>query len=175
MLTLINTRDRTEDMESIRALYNRAFPANERRPLGPLLEDTTGHSRVLSAHWKGAFCGFVCVLEWSDIVHIIYFAVEERMRGQGLGSGILQAVHLANPDKRVIVDIEEPADLAPNNGQRLQRKKFYLANGYRETEIRYPWLGTDYEILSYGGGMTEKEFGQFWAALEKEMPGSEDY
>jgi hypothetical protein len=37
------------------------------------------------------------------------------------------------------------------------------------------WLGTDYVIFSHGGGMTGEEFAQFWQALEREMPGSEDY
>lgn len=175
MLNLISTHDCSDDIPLIKTLYERAFPANERRPLGPLLDDTTGHSRVLSAHNEDGFCGFVSILEWSDIVHIIYFAVEETQRGHGLGSEILQAVHLENPHKRVIVDIEEPDEAVPNNAQRIKRKAFYLHNGYAETEIRYNWLGTDYVILSHGGGMTGEEFGQFWQALEKEMPGSEDY
>ncbi len=175
MLKLVSTHDRPHDIPKIKALYDRAFPANERRPLGPLLDDTTGHSKVLSAHNEDGFCGFVSILEWSDIVHIIYFAVEEDQRGRGLGSGILQAVHRENPQKRVIVDIEEPDEAVSNNVQRLKRKAFYLRNDYAETEIRYNWLGTDYVILSHGGGMTGEEFGQFWQALEREMPGSEDY
>lgn len=163
------------DIPMIRSLYTRAFPANERRPLGPLLDDTTGHSQVLSAYCEDGFCGFVCILEWADIVHIIYFAVEENLRGRGLGSEILRAVHQAGPQKRVIVDIEEPDSSAPNHEQRIKRKAFYLHNGYRETDIRYRWLGTDYVILSHGGNMTEEEFGRFWDALAAAMPGSEDY
>lgn len=163
------------DIPMICSLYERAFPANERRPLGPLLTDTTGHSKVLSAYCGDGFCGFVCILEWADIVHIIYFAVEENLRGHGLGSEILQAVHHDNPHKRVIVDIEEPDSSVPNNKERIRRKAFYLHNGYAETGIRYNWLRTDYVILSHGGNMTDEEFGQFWDALSVAMPGSEDY
>lgn len=173
MLRLISANQ--TDLPGIRSLYERAFPVNERRPLDPLLNDATGHSKVLSAHSENGFCGFVCILEWSDIVHIIYFAVEERQRGKGLGSEILQAVHRENPHKRVIVDIEEPDPSVSNNRQRIKRKAFYLHNGYAETEIRYNWLGTDYVILSHGGTVTDEEFGRFWQALEQEMPGSEDY
>lgn len=163
------------DVPMVRALYERAFPVNERRPLGPLLNDATGHAKVLAAYDGEGFCGFVCILQWADIVHIIYFAVEEKQRGKGLGSAILQAVHQANPQKRVIVDIEEPDSSAPNNPQRVKRRAFYLHNGYAETKIRYRWLGTDYLILSHGGDMTDEEFGQFWDALAVAMPGSEDY
>ncbi len=173
MLTVSSASQK--DIPWIRSLYERAFPANERRPLDPLLNDATGHSKALAAYDEGSFCGFVCILEWSDIVHIIYFAVKENLRGRGLGSEILQAVHRENPNRRVIVDIEEPDSAASNNGQRVKRKEFYLRNGYAATDIRYNWLGTNYVILSHGGNMTDREFGEFWQALEREMPGSEDY
>ena len=78
------------------------------------------------------------------MVHIIYFAVEEALRGRGLGSRILEEMRRANPGKRLLVDIEEPFGAAPNNAQRLRRRDFYLRCGYRETAVRYPWRGVDY-------------------------------
>lgn len=104
------------------------------------------------------------------MVHIIYFAVEEALRGRGLGSRILEEMRRANPGKRLLVDIEEPSGAAPNNAQRLRRRDFYLRCGYRETAVRYPWRGEDYVILSLGGTVTDEEFGRFWEALEAEMP-----
>ncbi len=164
-----------KDEEAVRALYERAFPANERRPIGPLLRDRTGHAKVLAAREDDRFCGFVCTLEWDDMVHIIYFAVAETMRGRGIGSRILAEMRAANPGKRLLVDIERPDGSAGNNIQRLRRKSFYLRNGYEETEVRYVWREEDYVILSQGGKVTDSEFEQFWDALSKEMPGSEDY
>lgn len=104
------------------------------------------------------------------MVHIIYFAVEEAMRGRGVGTRILEEMRRANPGKRLLVDIEEPSEAAANNAQRIQRKAFYLRCGYQETAVRYPWRGEDYVILSLGGGVTDEEFDCFWEALEAEMP-----
>lgn len=175
MLKLVNAKNAPADIPAIGALNERAFPINERRPLGPLLRDNTGHASVLAAYEEDVFCGFACLLEWSDIVHIIYFAVMEELRRKGFGSQILQEIHLANPQKRVIVDIEQPDDSADNNEQRIKRKAFYLRNGYHEDDIHYDWRGIDYAILSHGGAVTQEEFWQFWKNLEREMPGSENY
>lgn len=158
------------EREAIAALYVRAFPANERRPLEPLMESHGGHAAMLAAREDGAFCGFVSLLLWQDIAHIIYFAVEEEKRGNGLGGRILDTVQALYPGCRVIVDIEEPEEKAANNPQRIRRKAFYLRNGYAETNIHYDWRGTDYAILSRGGSITDEEFGQFWDELAKLEP-----
>lgn len=155
------------EREAIAALYVRAFPANERRPLEPLMEPHGGHAAMLAAWEDGAFCGFASLLLWQDIAHIIYFAVEEGKRGKGLGGRILEEIQALYPGCRVIVDIEEPEEKAANNPQRIRRKAFYLRNGYAETNIHYDWRGTDYTILSRGGSITDEEFGQFWDELAK--------
>lgn len=158
------------EREAIAALYVRAFPANERRPLEPLMESHGGHAAMLAAREDGAFCGFASLLLWQDIVHIIYFAVEEERRGNGLGGRILDEIQALYPGHRVIVDIEEPEEGAPNNPQRIRRRAFYLRNGYAPNDIHYDWRGTAYTILSRGGGITDEEFGRFWDELAKLVP-----
>ena len=173
MLSLINPT--AAEREAIAALYVRAFPANERRPLEPHFAGHGGHAAMLAAREDGAFCGFASLLLWQDIVHIIYFAVEEERRGNGLGSRILDGIQALYPGCRVIVDIEEPEETAANNPQRIRRKAFYLRNGYAENDIHYDWRGTDYTILSRGGGITDEEFGRFWEELTKLVPVFQSY
>ena len=163
------------EREAIAALYVRAFPANERRPLEPLMESHGGHAAMLAAREDGAFCGFVSLLLWQDIAHIIYFAVEEEKRGKGLGGRILEEIQALYPGCRVIVDIEEPEEGAPNNPQRIQRRDFYLRNGYNPSDIHYHWEGTAYTILSRGGGVDGEDFWQFWEGLRKLAPGVGNY
>lgn len=165
----------SKELPQLLALYERAFPVNERKPLDSLLQDETGHGKIQAAYAEGVFAGFICLLEVNDMVHIIYFAVEETMRGAGIGSQILQELARENPKKRIIADIEEPEPGADNHLQRITRKKFYLRNGYIENNIHYNWRGTNYTILSIGGAVTEAEFDQFWDDLVKEMPESENY
>lgn len=163
------------EYQKIAELYERAFPAEERRPLEPLFADCSGCASVLSACSDGFFCGFLCTLQWEDLLHIIYFAVEEDLRGKGLGSEILRQLHAENPGMRVLVDIEEPTPSSENYAQRLKRKSFYLRGGYEENEIHYCWRGVDYTILSYGGAVTNEEFDAFWDALTAAMPKLREY
>ena len=166
---------RPSDLEKVLALYERSFPENERSPLEPMLEDKTGSAEILSVHRDQTFCGFVCILKCDDLVHIIYFAVEETMRGQGTGSSILHLVQQRYPDMRIIVDIEQPKEYAENNAQRIRRKAFYLRCGYQENNFEYNWRETDYTVLSSGGGITHEEFRMFWKHLIEIMPQARIY
>lgn len=165
MLTLVPVTAETDNLPKIEALYRRAFPKNERRPFRGLFGDPQGVAEMMALQDGPRFCGFVCLLNGRELSHIIYFAVEEGLRGQGYGAQTLAALHAARPGRRIIVDIElERAD-APNNDQRRRRKQFYLRQGYQPTDIRYRWQGEDYEILSHGGPVSEAEFDAFWEEM----------
>ena len=45
------------------------------------------------------------------------------------------------------------------------RKKFYLRAGYEETPVKYEWRQENYEILSFGGQISEAEYDGFWENL----------
>lgn len=167
MLTVKRATRGFADLDRIEALYTRAFPENERRDFTTMVNDGEGALELFACYDGDEFCGFVCLLNNGDISHIIYFAVEEDMRDRGYGSGILAAVHEMKKGYRVIVDIEREVDGADNNDQRRRRKQFYIRNGYAETEVRYRWEHEEYEILSYGGNVTDEEFGNFWRTLDR--------
>lgn len=171
VLTLTAVRPGTPEAARLQALYVRAFPPNERRPLEPLMADQTGHAQVLAAMEEGQFRGFVCSLIQDELLHIIYFAVEEDQRGRGLGSRILSAVREEAPGMRILVDIEVPDPAAENNAQRVKRLDFYLRNGYAETPVRYSWQGENYVILAQGGSLTPEEFHRFWNHLSRSLSG----
>ena len=155
----------SQELPELLALYERAFPENERSSLEPMLEDCTGSAEILSGHLQDEFCGFVCLLKCGDLVHIIYFAVKESLRGQGTGTKILDLVQQRYPGKRIIVD----------NAQRISRKAFYLRCGYQENHFEYNWRETDYTVLSHGGSVTHEEFRMFWKHLTQIMPHAKIY
>lgn len=169
-----DTKPRTQnDLVRIKALYNRAFPENERRPFDDMMASLNNWLELNVFYADGAFVGFAFLLNCGDISHIIYFAVEEEMRGQGMGSAALKAMRAENPGMRMLVDIERDIPGAPNTMQRCHRKHFYLRSGYQETQVKYEWRGEQYEILSNGGDVSDAEFWNFWDTLEKEMDVSE--
>ncbi|MBQ3090086.1 MAG: GNAT family N-acetyltransferase [Oscillospiraceae bacterium] len=147
-------------------LYLRSFPEHERRPFAELLEGWGGKIELLAFYEQERFCGFAFLLTSLAITHIIYLAVEEPLRNQGVGSRMLEAVRAYRPGHRIIVDIERQTPVAVNNEQRRLRKEFYLRNGYAETRVRYRWNREEYEILSQGGDLSEAEFDAFWDSID---------
>lgn len=167
MITGKPITSQSADLEKIQTLYVTAFPENERRPFHLLLDDATQCSEIVAFYEQERFCGFMSLLTIDDITHIIYFAIEQSMRGGGLGAQALALLRQRKPCNRLLADIEAPASSAENNSERMRRKQFYLQNGYEPTEVAYVWRGEAYEILSSGGGVTKKEFWDFWKSVER--------
>ena len=160
------------DREAFEKLYYGSFPENELRDLNDLMQDKSGAVEFIALYDGGVFTGFMTLLITSDIAHIIYFAIEENLRGRGCGSRALNAAAQRYPGRRIIVDVELPAENAPNRAEREKRVAFYKHNGYEETEVRYTWRGEDYVILSFGGTVTDADWHAFWRELD-EVPNLE--
>lgn len=154
------------DTKKAKALYYRAFPKNERRPFPELAENRLGNTEMVCFYDDDSFLGMACLLNSPHLSHIIYLAVEDSLRGQGYGARMLDLLHQSKGGKRVMVDIELPNPQAENAPQRIRRKSFYLRAGYEETSIRYRWRQEHYEILSYGGQISEQEYEQFWEDIK---------
>ncbi|MBO4884577.1 MAG: GNAT family N-acetyltransferase [Clostridia bacterium] len=159
---LIRVWENSPLLSDVMKLYASAFPANERRPLKPLLTDRSDAGEVLAIREGDLFIGLVVLLSFQDITHIIYLAVPEPLRGRGYGAQILSEIQKRYPRQRIIADLEEPDGKAANNAQRERRVAFYARNGFSPTEIRYAWRGEKYVIVAANGTVSEDEFEAFW-------------
>lgn len=165
----------------VKALYESAFPANERIPIKHLLDD-----KIKREFWAffdkeddandaaPKFCGFSNSISHGDITNIVYFAVVPELRSRGYGSKILQAIRRQHPDTRIVVDIEVEEDSkdAEELERRNRRREFYTRNGFDASPVDYVWQGEHYRLLSAGGTVTEKEFRDFWKEILKNVPGA---
>lgn len=167
MVTMKLLSDAPEEVKKAKALYYRAFPKNERRSFPELQENRFGNTEMFSFFDGETFVGMACMLNGLSISHIIYLAMDESVRGQGYGSKALQLLHQSKPGRKIMVDIETPDEQAENAAQRRMRKQFYLRAGYEETPIRYEWRHENYEILSFGGQISEEEFESFWDSMQQ--------
>ena len=157
----------------VKALYESAFPANERIPIKHLLDDKI--KREFWAFFDGdLFCGFSNSITHGSITNIVYFAVVPELRSRGYGSQILQVIREQHPDTRIVVDIEVEEDSkdAEELERRNRRRDFYLRNGFGSSPVDYVWQGEHYRLLSAGGSVTEKEFRNFWKEILKDIPGA---
>lgn len=156
----------SEKFPEIERLYRAAFPREERVPMDTLLE-ADGPYDFIACYDGAVLCGFYSALTFGDITHILFLAVEEKLRDHGYGSQILAEIGKAYAGNRVILDVEMVDPEADNNEQREQRIAFYMRNGYHHSGISYGWRGVMYEILILDGTISEEEFWNFWDQLDE--------
>lgn len=156
----------SEKFQEIERLYRAAFPREERVPMDTLLE-ANGPYDFIACYDGAILCGFYSALTFGDITHILFLAVEEKLRDHGYGSQILAEIGKAYAGNRVILDVEMVDPEADNNEQREQRIAFYMRNGYHHSGISYGWRGVMYEILILDGTISEEEFWNFWDQLDE--------
>ena len=173
MLQYFEVTNKSPWLPQVKALYESAFPANERIPIKHLLDDKI--KREFWAFFDGdLFCGFSNSITHGSITNIVYFAVESELRSRGYGSQILQAIRRQHPDTRLVVDIEVEEDSkdAEEHERRNRRREFYQRNGFDASPVDYVWQGEHFRLLSAGGTVTEKEFRDFWKEILKDIPGA---
>ena len=173
MLQFFEVTKKSPWLPQVKALYESAFPANERISIKHLLDDKI--KREFWAFFDGdLFCGFSNSITHGSITNIIYFAVMPELRSRGYGSQILQVIREQHPDTRIVVDIEVEEDSkdAEELERRNRRRDFYLRNGFDSSPVDYIWQGEHYRLLTAGGTVTEKEFRNFWKEILKDIPGA---
>ena len=156
----------SEKFPEIERLYRASFPREERVPMDTLLE-ADGPYDFIACYDGAILCGFYSALTFGDITHVLFLAVEEKLRDHGYGSQILAEIGKAYAGNRVILDVEMVDPEADNNEQREQRIAFYMRNGYHHSGISYGWRGVMYEILILDGTISEEEFWNFWDQLDE--------
>lgn len=140
MLSVRLANERYASLPAVRALYESAFPMNERRPWHlqkQLIQ--AGHIHCLLLEKKGAFAGFLFFWTLPAFVFIEHIAIQPSLRGSGAGSAMLRWME---EHYSIIVLETEPAS---NGADALRRIGFYERLGY----VPFP---ENYIQPSYGPG-----------------------
>ena len=121
----------------LRALYESAFPDEERIPWDDLLRLVREMPLEFAEYRDGeGLMGLTIVYPRPRLSWFWYFAVPEEKRGRGIGQRILAALLARYEGRSAVLDMEDPAQPgAPNPEQRRRRAAFYRRNGFRETGI----------------------------------------
>ena len=122
---------------ALRALYESAFPREERIPWDDLLRLVREMPLEFAEYREGAeLLGITIVYPRPRLSWFWYFAVPEEKRGRGVGQRILSALLARYEGRSAVLDMEDPAQPgAPNSEQRHRRAAFYRRNGFRETGV----------------------------------------
>ena len=177
MLQIFEVTKDSPWLPQVKALYESAFPANERIPTKLLLDNKIQReffAFVDTIDGTHTFCGFSNSITRGTITNIVYFAVEPELRSRGYGSEILKTIREQHTETRLVVDIEveENSKDAEEIERRNRRRDFYLRNGFEASPFDYHWQGEHYRLLTAGGTVSEKEFRDFWKEVLKDIPGA---
>ena len=148
-------------LAKVRALYEIAFPGNERMPFR-MLADTgdPGSELLVFLLDDDRFAGFARMFHhpFAKTSFLSYLVIEKDLRGRGYGTEILKKLCKEKRDRKIVLDIEETIPEAENYEERKQRKQFYLDRGFTDLNLCYIFFNVKYELLGTNGQMSLPEF-----------------
>ena len=160
---------KSKEKRKIKEIYKESFPKEDRMPFWlMLIMAKTPDTDFLCFYDKDILCGFVYMATIENMTCILFFAVDNKIRSRGYGKRILDKIQSMYPDNKIILSIDRCDVEANDLEQRLRRKKFYLNNGYLETE-HFLKIGNkkEQEILIKNGDFHAEEFSQFFSKYSK--------
>ena len=137
------------DYSKAKRLYRSACPREERAPFGLLRLLTLRKGIDLVCYREGeTFCGFTYTVTEGNVVFVLFFAVNEALRGRGYGSSILKFLREKNPGKTVILNVEPLDPEAENAEERVRRVCFYEKNGFFDAGYDIDEIGGTFRVFA---------------------------
>ena len=107
------------DRQSVRRLYESAFPAEEQIPWDDLMRLVGEMPLDFTVYYdEDEFLGFTIVYPRPTFNWFWYFAVREELRGRGIGQRILTRLIARYSDSTNVLDMESPDQPCDNIEQR---------------------------------------------------------
>ena len=129
-------------------LYLEAFPASERKPFAVIRRMfREGKADVWCILGAGKFVGMATTVNGNDRILIDYFAVTEKYRGKGIGSGAMGCLLNLYGQKGVFLEIESTQTPGSEAELRQKRKAFYVSCGLEPLQVQSKVFGVPMELL----------------------------
>ena len=82
------------------------------------------------------------------MLFVMFFAVQQELRGKGYGTAVLELLKQKNPGRTILLNVELLDENASNYTQRLQRFRFYEKNGFYDTGWNIDEVGGTFRVLA---------------------------
>lgn len=153
-----------QQLADIRSLYEKAFPASEKKPFSLILEKREeGIVEVLAVEGEDKdFLGLAIAILYQDMVLLDYFAISPDVRGKGVGSAAIQLLKDRYANKRFFLEIERTDVEAANGKERCRRKEFYLRNGMTPISLFVELFKVEMEVLTDQCKISFEEYYQLY-------------
>jgi ribosomal protein S18 acetylase RimI-like enzyme len=149
-------------------LYEDAFPIMERRELflqKIVLNQSSYHCDAIL--YKDELAGFILWWQFIDAIYIEHLAINNTLRGQGLGATML-GEFITNHQKTIILEVELPHSTI--NKRRIafyERLGFKLNNhAHKQWPLRKAGDEVDLLVMSHPNQLTNIDFLNFKKELE---------
>lgn len=146
------------DLPALREIYapclRRDFPPDELMPLDRMEELTRAGNQSTAGFYRGEELAAYAVLiqngQGSALLN--YYAVQPRLRGQGVGTeclGLLRQAADRMDARWIVFEVEAPEDAqSPQEAEtRRRRVEFYLRAGARPTGVDSWLFGVHYHVM----------------------------
>lgn len=132
----------------IKTAYLQSFPKYEQLPWWILRFLTLRKGIDITAYYdENTFCGFTYTVTEGNILFVLFFAVDRKLRGKGFGSAILKYLKESNPQKTVLLNVEPLDPNVSNFDERVRRFRFYEKNGFFDTNYDIEEIGGVFRVL----------------------------
>lgn len=153
---------KSTNTNQIKRIYEASFKKEERIPFIMMQILSKLRSTHFYAYYEeNEMIGFSYFGVKKNITFITFLAVDESKRSLGYGKLILNHIQLLYPNNKIILTIE-PSEESYNYTQRSKRKRFYLENGFLETDHFMKLGGKELEILIKNGEFKKEELFLFF-------------
>lgn len=158
----------------IKALYEQAFPAYERRDTGKFIQLIADENRLscLALMYDGEFIGFFTQWDLDLFYYGEHFAIDEAFRGKTLGTEAAKLI-LADLEKPLVLEVELPTDsLTSRRIEFYKRADFKLCTDhYVQPPYEEGFDSIPMHLMEYGGNLTQTHFPTIVETLHKEIYG----
>lgn len=134
--------------EEIHELYESSFPESEKVKWEELTSKIGRQASLFGFYQQEVLCGFMYLHQNDTNAHIGFFAVEKKLRGQGLGTEMLKMVSEFEKNRTISLEIEDTEEPCPDHDIRVKRKNFYLHAGFIDSGIRFYYQNMIWELLA---------------------------
>ncbi|MBR5381949.1 MAG: GNAT family N-acetyltransferase [Oscillospiraceae bacterium] len=146
-------------LADVRAVYEAAFPKEERAPFSMLTRKLSLPAVELWAMYDGdTFVGFAYVATREKLAYLYYFAVKAAERGKGYGRAAITELMDLYKEGRFFLALERRDETADNHDERVQRHAFYESCGLKDLPCLIREAYILFDAMGVGGDVSPEEY-----------------
>lgn len=152
-----------QQLDLVYQLFEKSFIPAELRPYEFFCSLFDNHElKIYSQEQDGHIEGALIIWEFDSFVYVENFAVDENLRGRGIGGNLLEELKLLYPQYPIILEVDEPKDEISRRRIGFYQRHQWMWNPYSyiQPQLRENVDDVRLFLMSYPYAIDEKQFHQ---------------